>query len=176
MFKKAVALPVALVVVLLASGVSFAYVLSRQNADNLAETPVPTTTQSGGVSSEAAAGRKIDIPKWNVTFQLPADIAVTEIRTTKDTSVTTDALIIGSSVVATSYDRQKCSGTNVTFGEIFSIFRFDAAKDGAKKVGNSYYKVVEPLAETSCYDSATLEKYFAADVRQTAERTLETTQ
>lgn len=174
MKKRIITIVIAAAVVLL-GGVAFGLVKHNQSAsnNNVTSTSGSTSGTDTSASTESSGSRKISIPKWGVTFQLPSNIAVTEIQMAKDTSVNTDALIIGDSVVASGYNASTCSGNNVALGEIFSIFRFDTKKDGTKKLGNSYYKVVEPLATQECYSHTIWQKYFASSVRQSAQDSLE---
>lgn len=149
----------------LTAGAAAYWVAAQDTRD---ETPVTETAtrERDGDSTSSDQGRAIVISRWNMAFNLPERIDVTDTRLVFKTYDRFDVAVVASKTLEENINRDMCWGGTLQLGSFVEILRSkeQSADNDRTKIGDYYYKVDEGPGYETCYDKSLFDNYYGQDV------------
>lgn len=152
------------------------YAVMQNGKENEENSQNSTTTTTNGTAGEVKTGRTILVPRFDVTFALPENIDVTDIKIIYKSTDKYQAAVIASKTLEAKLDKSQCWGGTLEMGSFAEITRYatNPVGDNIQEIGGAYYRIDEGPALDNCYDASLYDKYYDPTVLRAIRETLQT--
>lgn len=172
MNKRTILTLLASIVLIALAGFSV-YSLNQNSHDKKLSTDTDTTADTE--TKDIKTGKYIILSKFNAKFALPERFDVTDIKILYKTTDKYEVAVVASKSLPAKLNKDMCGGGTLAMGSFAEITRYKSrgTMDDLQQIGSYFYRVDEGPAASTCYDAATYNNYYAKDVVQAIQQSLQ---